>query len=127
MSDGGSGDRLARVAAAREPEVSAPRADGSWTPWTPIWVVRVDGVAHARTWRARTTGWYGRAVRSGRAWLRVPGVEVEVVVRRVDDPALEDRVSEVYRAKYGGGASSMVTAEATATTLALHPVDGSPT
>lgn len=104
----------------RELEITAPRTDGTFGAWTPIWVVVVKTDVFVRTWHRRETGWYGRAVRTRRARLRVSGETVDVMV----DPTGEsDAVDEAYRAKYGaGGAQSMVTTEAAASTLRLRAV-----
>lgn len=110
---------LGELASARVLEVSAPRADGSYGPWTPIWVVVVDSEVFVRTWHRRETGWYGRAVRHGRLRIRVAGEPVDVLVEVVGD-ANADAVDAAYRDKYGtGGAQSMTTPEAVAATLRL--------
>ena len=77
-----------------------------------------------RTWHQRTTGWYGRAVQSGHAFVRVFGNPTEVVVTATG--ALDaSSVDAAYRTKYGaGGAASLVTAEAAASTLVLTPAIG---
>lgn len=121
MTAAWSAAELAALDAAVELEVTARRPDGSLRPWTPIWVVRVDGQAFVRTWLRRETGWYGRAVASGRAHIRVPGLVADVVVVDVGDAAPAG-VDDAYRAKYSGaGATSVVTAAAAASTLRLDP------
>ncbi len=111
-------EQLASVASAAELEIAVQRADGSAGDWTPIWAVVVGGDVLVRTWVRRDTGWYGRAVRSGRARIRVPGVEADVLVET--DAADAAAVNEAYREKYGvAGAASMTTDEAVASTLRL--------
>jgi hypothetical protein len=85
----------------------------------PIWVVVVDGEAYVRSYRGERGAWYRRAVREGR-------VELEGIAARVEresDPALNQRVSDGFRAKYGSRSPSstdaMVTPEVVATTLRL--------
>jgi hypothetical protein len=73
-----------------------------------------------RTWYRRDSGWFGQALRSGRARIRVPGLEADVTVADIGG-AQADAVDAAYHAKYGGGAGSMVTAQATTTTLRLDP------
>jgi hypothetical protein len=88
--------------------------------WLPIWVVRVDDQAYVRTWHRRETGWFGRALESRRARIRVPGLEADVVVQEVGPgtPALRSGIDAAYLAKYGpGGTSAMVTDDAAAATL----------
>jgi len=116
---GWSTERLRQLAQTRELEIAS-------TPtgrWLPIWVVVDADHVFVRTWHRRTTGWYGRGGASGRAWIRVAGDSVEVVVTAI---GITDAgaVDGAYRAKYGvSGAASMVTAEAAASSLCLTPVD----
>lgn len=114
---GWSPDDLGALADAHELEIASdPAAD-----WVPIWVVVVGDSVFVRTWKRRTTGWYGRAVASERAWIRVADEPVEAVVTPTGD-AIADAVDAAYRAKYSfAGAGSMVTAEAAASTLRLTP------
>ncbi len=111
---------LSSLAETRELEI----ASSSTGRPLPIWVVVEADRVFVRTWQRRTTGWYGRAVASGRAWIRVAAASVEVVIT----PTAEvdaDAVDSAYAAKYGtSGASSMVTAEAAASTLLLTPAAG---
>lgn len=107
--------------AAAELEIAVRRSDGSLRPWLPIWVVCAGDQVFVRTWHRRDTGWFGAALRSRQARIRVPGLETDVTVEDVG-AASATEVSEAYRAKYGpGGASSMVTTEAVASTLRLDP------
>ena len=119
-------DERAAVDGSLELEIAVRRADGSLRRWTPVWVVRVGGHVYVRTWYRRSNGWFGSALRSGGARVRAPGLEADV---RVDDvgeqtPGVRDEVDAAYRAKYGPGASSMVTPEAATTTLRLVPLVG---
>lgn len=115
-------EQLERFDAVRELEIAVRRADGTLRPWTPIWVVCVDGDVYVRTWYRRTTGWFGLALRTERARVRIPGVEVGVRVKDVGTGRTELRaaVDDAYRDKYGGGTTGgMVSDEAAATTLRL--------
>ena len=112
-------DDLRFLLASPELEIAPPDAGGKPGPWTPIWVVVVDGEVFVRTWHRRTTGWYGRAVRSGRARARVSGDPIDVHIAAAGD-ADADAIDAAYRTKYGmAGAQSMITAEAAASTLRL--------
>lgn len=124
MTDRWSAAHLRLIDAADELQIAVRRADGSLRPWLPIWVVCAGDHAYVRTWHRRDTGWYGHVLRSGRARIRVPGLEADVAVEDVGDaPArLTAAIDDAYRDKYGpGGAGSMVTAAAVASTLRLRP------
>ena len=119
---------LERIAAARELLIAAPTADGGWRRPVPIWVVVADDSVYIRTWHRRTSGWYGRALRSGRARVEVPGLSRTVEVTDVADAGTDLRVDvdDAYRAKYGTpgdtSVSGMSTDEAARTTLLLAPL-----
>ncbi len=116
-----SPDELILLDAAQELEIAVERADGSSRRWTPIWVVCAGGQAYVRTWYRRDTGWFGEALRSRRARIRVPGLEAEVTLEDLGAQVTSD-IDAAYRNKYtGGGTDAMVTAEAAATTLRLDP------
>ena len=115
---------LRLIDASRELEIAVRRADGSLRRWLPIWVVCAGEQAYVRTWHRRDTGWFGEAVRSHRARIRVPGLEADVTIEDIGDASAQVTadVDDAYRTKYGrGGADSMVTGTAAATTLRLDP------
>ncbi|WP_439378370.1 DUF2255 family protein [Amycolatopsis lexingtonensis] len=113
-----SPEQLRLLDEARELEITV---DGGPSRWTPIWVVCTGGHAYARTWYRRDTGWFGAALRSRRARIRVPGLAADVTIEEAT-PEITAEVDAAYRAKYpGGGTDAMVTAEAAATTLRLDP------
>lgn len=118
---GWSADELLRLDAAGELEIAVRRPDGSLRRSLPIWVVCAGDEVYVRSWHRRDTGWFGAAVRSTRARVRVPGLEAEVVVEDVGatSPRVTADVDAAYRAKYGAGAGSMVTPAAAETTLRL--------
>jgi len=93
----------------------------------PVWVVRARGQVDVRTWHRRANGWFGQAVDSQRAQIRLPGPEVDVAVEDVGDDHAELRagVDAAYRDKYGGyGATALdrtVTDDAAASNLRLIP------
>lgn len=111
---------LERIDAAHELEVAARRGDGALRRPLPVWVVRAGDQVYVRSWHRRETGWFGQVLESGRARIRVPGLETDVAV--ADVGARAAGVDAAYRTKYGpGGAESMVTPAAAATTLRLTP------
>ena len=89
----------------------------------PIWAVVVDDEAYVRSYRGERGAWYRRALRDGRMTLE--GLDVRVAPEH--DPALNERISDAFRAKYGerspGSTEAMVTPEVVATTLRLARVD----
>jgi hypothetical protein len=112
------------IGAARELCIAVERADGTLRRWTPVWVVCAGRQVYVRTWYRRDTGWFGHAVRSRRARVRVPGLEADVTIEDVGEGAagLRESIDSAYGAKYGSaGSASMVTASAAATTLRLTP------
>ena len=122
MTASWSPDELRLMNAAGELRIAVKRSDGSLRQWVPIWVVCAGGQVYVRTWYRRDTGWFGHALRSQRARIRVPGLETDVTIVDIGDASTQvtTDVDAAYRAKYGrGGAGSMVTATAAATTLQL--------
>jgi hypothetical protein len=78
----------------------------------------------SRTWYRRESGWFGHALLSRRARIRVPGLAADVTVEDLGQGEVDLRagVDAAYRTKYGQhGSESMVTAAAAATTLRLAP------
>jgi hypothetical protein len=111
--------QLRYLSSVRELEIAAPRVDAIRRGWTPVWVVVSGDDVFVRTWQRRDTGWYGRAVKSGRAAIRVAGESVDVIVTVTGVDRAPD-IDSAYRAKYGAaGGRSMVTTEAVASTLRL--------
>jgi hypothetical protein len=120
MTSRWSAEDLRLVHAAVELEITVRRDDGALRRWVPIWVVCADEQVYVRSWHRRDTGWFGQVLRSGRARIRVPGLEADVSVADVGE--VSAAVTGAYRAKYGhGGAGSMITTAAAATTLRLDP------
>jgi len=119
--------QLQRIARARELDIASPAADGRAQRWLPIWVVCVDDQVDVRTWYRRRTGWFGRVTRTGAARVRVPGVELDVVVADLgdEDPSLRAAVDHAYRDKYGtpgdDSVAGMIADASAATTLRLTP------
>ena len=123
MTASWSPDELRLMNAAGELQIAVRRSDGSVRQWVPIWVVCAGGQVYVRTWYRRDTGWFGHALRSRRARIRVPGLEADVTIEDIGDASTQVTadVDAAYRTKYGrGGAGSMVTAAAAATTLQLN-------
>jgi hypothetical protein len=123
MRVGWSREALDLIGGAGELQIATRRADETLRGWLPIWVVCVDGQVYVRTWHRRGDGWFGHAVALGRARIRVPGLEADVIVEDVGDrdAGLRSRVDAAYGAKYGSGTSvdQMITDDAVASTLRI--------
>jgi hypothetical protein len=74
MTASWSPDELRLMNASGELQIAVKRSDGSLRRWVPIWVVCAGGQVYVRTWYRRDTGWFGHALRSRRARIRVPGL-----------------------------------------------------
>jgi hypothetical protein len=114
---------LESIDTARELSIAGRRADGTLRRWTPVWVVCADNRVYVRTWYRRDTGWYGHALRTRRARIRVPGLEADVTIEDVGEESagLGESIDTAYRTKYGSaGSASMETPSAAATTLRLN-------
>lgn len=118
---------LQTISPAVELQIAVTRPDGTERRWVPIWVVCVDERVFVRTWYRRTTGWFGHALNSRRARIRVPGLEADVKVDDLGEAPLDllDDVDAAYRSKYGrygqSAVAAMISGEARATTLQLSP------
>ena len=128
MARAWTAEELDCLSTARELQIASRTTDGLLRRPVPVWVVVFGGHVYVRTWYRRTTGWYGHALASQRARLRVPGLQADVAVRDAGDAPYEVRtgVSSAYRLKYGRlGARRMMSVDAAATTLLLVPIEDS--
>ena len=127
MTASWSSEQLKRIDESDELQIASRRADGTVRPFVPIWVVSAGGQVYVRTWYRRTTGWFGHVLETGRARVRVPGLEADVVVEDVGGGSgqLRASVDEAYRMKYGRYGQTtvgqMVSDAAAAATLRLIP------
>jgi hypothetical protein len=96
-------EQLQHIGAAPELEISSGSDARKPRRWLPIWVVCVDGQVYVRTWYRRSTGWFGRAVASRSARIRVPGVEVDVSVEDLGHQAPADAIDRWDGDGGGGG------------------------
>ncbi len=94
-------DQLDRIARSEELRITTTRTDGTHRRWTPIWVVRVGDDLYIRSAGGRTSDWYRHATQHNRARIKAGGIETDVTLQLVADPALNAQVTDAYRAKYG--------------------------
>jgi hypothetical protein len=122
-------ETLRKLDRIREIDIRTPRRDGSISS-RPIWVVVVDRDAYVRSWKAERGAWYRRVAADGRAVIAVDGRELEVGLEPALDEALNERISDAFRAKYGkrspGSTEEMVTPEVSRTTLRLTGTGSTP-
>ena len=115
-------DQLDRVAGSEELRITTTRPGGSYRRWTPIWVARAGDGLYIRSAGGRTSDWYRHATQHKRARVRAGGIETDVTLQLVGDPALNARVTAAYRGKYGNQPSLVALffkAPATGATLRL--------
>jgi hypothetical protein len=114
---------LARIAAAREIEVSSLRDDGALTKPVTIWAVRVEDDLYVRSVRGEAGGWFKAAEQRHEG--RIETEETAVDVAFEDAPHhLDAEIDEAYRAKYGypsAPVDSITTDAAKATTIRVVP------
>jgi hypothetical protein len=106
----------------REIRLGTYDTDGRWTS-RPLWIVGVDGDGYVRAAFGRRSRWLHRALGGAPLRVEAPWGVLPVRLDPVTDAALNDRVSEAYRVKYGPGwpapARVMTAAEARSTTMRI--------
>ena len=115
-------DQLDRIAGSEELRITSARPDGTYRRWTPIWVVRVGDGLYIRSAGGAASDWYRHATQHNKARIRAGGIEADVTLQPVGDPALNAQVTAAYRAKYAnqpGLAALFFKAPATEATLRL--------
>jgi hypothetical protein len=95
-------NELQKIAASDDLHISPLRDDGV-TYGTPTWIwsVVVDGELYVRAYNGRQSRWYQAAVGQQAGRIRTAGLTKEVAFEPVDG-AINDRIDDAYRAKYGG-------------------------
>jgi hypothetical protein len=90
---------------------------------TPIWAVVVDGVPYIRSAYGTQSKWYRRVQRTGRAAFIDDSHRYPVTVENLTDEAINRKVDEAYRAKYGEGSSvrEVVSPEVREYTMRITP------
>lgn len=116
-------DQLDRIAGSEELRITSARPDGTYRRWTPIWVVRVGDGLYIRSAGGAASDWYRHATQHNKARIRAGGIEADVTLQPVADPALNTQISAAYRAKYANQlsvAAMFSRAPATECTLRLE-------
>jgi hypothetical protein len=120
---------LDQIAAADELEIASLRQDGTMRKSRIIWVVRVGTDLYVRSVNGRGSNWFRGVLTCHAGRVRAGGVDKDVTFEEVSDPALHDRISAVYRNKYGRYpkqyVDACVTPQALAATIRLIPREAS--
>jgi hypothetical protein len=114
---------LERIAAAREIEVSALRADGALTKPVTIWCVRVEGELFVRSVRGGAGGWFKAAEQRHEGRIEAGDTAVDVSFEDLPHH-LDEEIDAAYKEKYGypsNPVDSVSTDAAQATTIRVVP------
>jgi hypothetical protein len=116
-------DELRNIADTDDLHVSPLRDDGK-TYGTPTWIwsVVVDGALYVRAYNGQKSRWYQAAVQQKSGRITAAGITKEVTFETVDGP-INDRIDDVYRAKYKGSPylNPMIGARARSATVKIVP------
>lgn len=95
-------DELNKIASTDDLHIAPLRDDGK-TYGTPTWIwsVVVDDALYVRAYNGQNSRWYQAALRQKAGRIKAAGMTREVAFEPVDG-SINDRIDEVYRAKYKG-------------------------
>jgi len=119
-----STDELEQVGSAEELQITPLRPDGTLRNRVTIWVVRVEDGLYVRSYTGSEGSWYHAALASQQGRIRAGGVEKDVKLVELSNPAVNDQVDTAYQVKYGrypGYIETMLSPDVRATTLKLEP------
>jgi hypothetical protein len=117
-------DELSQIGDAEELDIAPLGGDGTLRKRVTIWVVRHGDDLYVRSWRGHGGAWFRAAQARHEGHIRAGGIAKDVTFVEETDPAINDQIDAVYRAKYHRYASyvpPMISPEARATTLRLVP------
>jgi hypothetical protein len=115
--------QLARIAGAREIEISSLREDGTLTKPVTIWAVQVGDDLYVRSVRGAHGGWYKAAEQRHEGRIEAGDVAVDVTFEDASHH-LDEEIDAAYKAKYGypsDPVDSITSEDARATTTRLVP------
>ena len=114
---------LQKIAGSDDLHISPFREDGV-TYGTPTWIwsVVIDGEFYVRAYNGSRWRWYQAAMHQKAGRIRAADMTTEVVFQPVDD-AINDRIDDAYRVKYGGSPylPPMIGARARSATVRVRP------
>jgi hypothetical protein len=95
-------DELSKIAGTDDLHISPFREDGV-TFGTPTWVwsVVLNGALYARAYHGQNSRWYRAALRQKAGQITAAGMTKNVTFEPVEG-AVNDRIDDAYRKKYGG-------------------------
>jgi hypothetical protein len=113
---------LRRVAEHDDLHIAPLRDNGALGTPTWIWSVAVDGALYVRAYNGVQSRWYQSALRQKAGQITAAGKTLDVAFE-VADAALNDRIDDAYRTKYGASPylASMISARARAATMVVTP------
>jgi hypothetical protein len=114
-------NRLLDIAKAEEIVIGFVRPDGSRGS-TPIWDVEVGNEIYVRSGGGTRGGWYRRLRANPDGEVRQGRNVYAVHAEPVDDADLQSRVTQAYRAKYGGSPLLSMFLEPDSVSATLHLV-----
>lgn len=111
-----------RVGSADEVDIAPVRPDGTFRPYTTIWVVCVADDLYVRSYRGPSGAWYRAAQGSHLARLRAGAVEPDISLEEASG-ASKATVDAAYRSNYGRSLyiDAMLSGAAAATTMRACP------
>jgi hypothetical protein len=116
-------DELQRMAESDDLHIAPFREDG-FTYGTPTWIwsVVVDGALYVRPYNGAASRWYQAARRQKAGRITTAGMTKEVAFEPVKG-AINDRIDDAYRAKYGRSSylRAMLAAGPRSTTIRVVP------
>lgn len=114
---------LARIASAREIEVSSLREDGALTKPVTVWAVRVEDEIYVRSVRGEEGAWFKAAEQRHEGRIEADLTAVDVAFEDVPHH-LDAEIDDAYKLKYGypsGPVDSITSEAAKATTIRVVP------
>jgi hypothetical protein len=119
-------DDLDKIAASDDLHVAPFRDDGK-TYGTPTWIwsVVVGGALYVRAYNGKASRWYQAALREKAGRISAAGMTKDVAFAPIEG-ALNDRIDEAYRLKYGESRylEPMIGDRARAATMEVKPRGG---
>jgi hypothetical protein len=118
-------DELAKIGTAEELQIASLRRDGTLRKLVTIWVVRVGDDLYVRSYRGRTSAWFGGVQVRHEGHIRVGGIDKDVTFVEEAAPDINAQIDAAYRTKYRsygpGIVNTIVSPEARAATIKLLP------